>query len=497
MRRLVAARGCVKLPRRSISGLASQQQVSVRSRRVTAAALAAAAALCGTVAYSHISSSSATCAAITSIDAVSSSPPRPAAGISETRTTVSSFIGDVVPLPPSAQTAAISLQQLALLFTPNPSASSPPPLSYPSYSYSSSPPLIFSASASPLHQQLEAALRQTQDIICQHILNIEGGAAAASSSGSSSSPSPPPASFRQDLTVRPDGGGIARVLQSGRVFQKAGVNSSFAAMRLPFGKLKDMADDHAEIAEVVSRNDWSRRQRALRGDEGGVVYGDSEEMMRFTASLSLVIHSVNPFVPTCHMNYRYFHFTLPDGKSLSWFAGGTDLTPAYVRDDDCRFFHSTLKAVCDRYDAAYYPSWKRWCDRYFYIRHRQETRGVGGIFFDDLTATPATSARYLQLIRDLSSSFSASYFPLVLRHHASPYTLQQHQWQQLRRGRYVEFNLMYDKGTSFGLQQPNARPEAILMSMPLTARYEYKPEVKPSSDEEYTLKVLRQPKDWV
>ena len=394
---------------------------------------------------------------------------------------VSTFLRSVVPLSPSPSTAALSLSQLSLLFTPEPSPSSPPPLSYPSYSYTTSPPLIFTASSSPLHQSLEAHLRQTQDVICQHILNIEGGASA----------------FRQDLTQRADGGGIARVLQGGAVFQKAGVNTSFAEMRLPFGKLRDMADDHAEIAQLLARNDWSRRQRAIRGDDSIPVYQDGDSITRFTASLSLVIHSVNPHVPTVHMNYRYFGFALPDGRRLSWFAGGSDLTPAYVRDGDARFFHASLKAVCDRFDPSYYPRWKVWADRYFHIRHRQETRGVGGIFFDDLSATADSAPQYLALLKALSSNFSASYFPLVLRNHPQPFSAAQFHWQQMRRSRYVEFNLMYDKGTSFGLAQPSARPEAILMSLPLTCRFEYKADVRPGSEEEYTLSVLKQPKEWV
>ena len=233
------------------------------------------------------------------------------------------------------------------------------------------------------------------------------------------------------------------------------------------------------------------------GEKQQRVFGDDEMVERFTASMSLVIHSVNPFVPTVHANYRFFEFLLPDGRKLNWFAGGSDLTPSYVRDSDATYFHSTLKRVCDTFDASYYPAWKRWCDRYFYIRHRGETRGVGGIFMDDLTTTPTTYPHYQQLIHTLAASFAQSYFPLVLAHHTQPYTTQQLHFQQQRRGRYVEFNLMYDKGTSFGLAQANARPEAILMSLPLTVRYEYKPVVGEGSDEEYTLSVLKQPKEWV
>ena len=438
--------------------------------------------------------------------------PRLPAGIKETTAQRTTFIDQLAPLPPSQQTAQLTLDQLAPLFAPpdqpttqatlatNPAAGSLP--AYPSYSYNATSPLVFTASSPDSHHQwLEGALRRVQDVVCQHILNIEA-AAPPTAHIASTTPTPTshqPAFFREDVTQRPDGGGVARVLSDGRVFQKAGVNTSFARVRLPFGRLKDMKDDHRQLAALIADNDWLRQQQqrsgTVTGDER--VFGDDEMVERFTASMSLVIHSINPFVPTVHANYRYFEFLLPDGRTMNWFAGGSDLTPSYVRDTDATYFHSTLKRVCDAYSSSYYPAWKRWCDRYFYIRHRQETRGVGGIFMDDLSTTPQSYTHYQQLIHSLASAFSQSYFPLVLKYHTTPYSTAHYHFQQQRRGRYVEFNLMYDKGTSFGLAQANARPEAILMSLPLTVRYEYKPELVDGSEEAYTMSVLKQPKEWV
>lgn len=433
-------------------------------------------------------------------------------GVTETTTQRTTFIDQLAPLPPSQLTAQLTLEQLAPLFAPpHDITTRPTPAitaatgslpAYPSYSYGVTPPLVFTASSPDSHHQwLEAALRRVQDIICQHIVNIEAAAPLppTTASDTPSTTQPQPVFFREDITQRPDGGGIARVLSGGSVFQKAGVNTSFARVRLPFGRLKDMKDDHRQLAALIADNDWLRQQQQRSGTTNSDerVFGDDEIVERFTASMSLVIHSTNPFVPTVHANYRYFDFLLPDGRTMNWFAGGSDLTPSYVRDTDAAYFHSTLKRVCDTFDPTYYPTWKRWCDRYFYIRHRQETRGVGGVFMDDLTTTPHTYTHYRQLIHSLAAAFSQSYFPLVLKHHTTPYTTDNYHFQQLRRGRYVEFNLMYDKGTSFGLAQANARPEAILMSLPLTVRYEYKPEVVEGSEEAYTLSVLKQPKEWV
>ena len=494
-RRAVHSSGGISLPPSSYTAAAA----------VASAMVASAAA----IAYWTMAGASADCAAGASPAAAA---PRLPPGVTETTTKRTTFIDQLAPLPPSQQTAQLPLDQLALLFAPpddstshSPTATRPragPLPAYPSYSYGATPQLVFTAKSPDTHHQwLEGALRRVQDIICQHILNVEAAAPLTPyiAAATPSPANPQPAFFREDIAQRPDGGGIARVMSDGRVFQKAGVNTSFARMRLPFGRLKDMKDDHRQLAALIADNDWLREQQQRSGVLGGDerVFGDDELVERFTASMSLVIHSINPFVPTVHANYRFFEFVLPDGRRMNWFAGGSDLTPSYVRDTDATFFHSTLKRVCDAYDPTYYSAWKRWCDRYFYIRHRQETRGVGGIFMDDLTTTPHTYTHYQQLIHSLASAFSQSYFPLVLKHHTTPYTTPHYHFQQLRRGRYVEFNLMYDKGTSFGLAQPNARPEAVLMSLPLTVRYEYKPEVAEGSEEAYTLSVLKQPKDWV
>ncbi|MCJ1297156.1 Coproporphyrinogen-III oxidase, partial [Xylographa carneopallida] len=402
-----------------------------------AAAASAVLVSAAALAYWSLTDSSADCAAGTS---PASASPRPPPGVTEKTTQRTTFIHQLAPLPPSQQTAEIPLEQLALLFAPpdiqlphsnsttsDSSTSSSAP-AYPAYAYNDFPPLVFTATSPDLHHQwLEGALRRVQDVICQHILNIEAAAPATPNTATQLSASTSqPAAFREDITQRPDGGGIARVMSDGRVFQKAGVNSSFARMRLPFGRLKDMKADHQQLAALIADNDWLRQQQQRSGtvSSGGEgeprVFGDDEVVERFTASMSLVIHSVNPFVPTVHANYRYFEFFLPDGRRLNWFAGGSDLTPSYVRDSDATYFHSTLKRVCDAYDARYYPTWKRWCDRYFFIKHRQETRGVGGIFMDDLTTNPQTHPHYQSLIHSLAAHFAQSYFPLVLRYHTAP-----------------------------------------------------------------------------
>ena len=267
----------------------SRSTVTSPSSHTAAIAVASAVVLsAATVGYWTTAGASADCAAgASTVPAAASSRTPPPPGIKETTTQRTTFIDQLVPLPPSQQTAQLPLQQLALLFTPpdipntqpTPPTAPPPSASlpaYPAYPYTASPPLVFTAgSADSHHQRIEGALRRVQDIICQHILNIEAAAPPAPylpSHTQPTQPSPPPAqpaSFREDVTQRADGGGIARVLSDGVVFQKAGVNSSFARVRLPFGRLRDMKDDHRQLAALIADNEWQRQQQQRSGGGGG------------------------------------------------------------------------------------------------------------------------------------------------------------------------------------------------------------------------------------
>lgn len=200
-------------------------------------------------------------------------------------------------------------------------------------------------------------------------------------------------------------------------------------------------------------------------------------------------------VPTIHFNYRYFEVVEPDGSIQWWFGGGTDLTPYYLNEEDAKYFHSVLKEACDKHNKGYYPKFKSWSDDYFNITHRGERRGLGGIFFDDLD-TPSQEQAF-RFVKSCAESVIPSYIPLVSKHKNDPYAYHERQWQLLRRGRYVEFNLIYDRGTKFGLYTPGARYESILMSLPLLAKWEYMHSPELNSEEEKLLRVLRNPKEWV
>jgi coproporphyrinogen III oxidase len=297
---------------------------------------------------------------------------------------------------------------------------------------------------------MERLARDTQQTICDAVSAIDGS------------------EFREDSWQRPGGGGgTSRVLQGGTVFEKAGVNVSVV---------------HGELSEQAAA---SMRVRKT---------GLPETRRFFATGISLVIHPHNPMAPTAHANYRYFE--LGDGEA-AWFGGGADLTPSYLFDEDAAHFHGTLKAACDRHDPDYHPRFKQWCDDYFNIPHRGERRGVGGIFFDDLEPEGDRTLDHLfAFVSDCAVAFVPSYLPLVERRYQMPFTPANKRWQQLRRGRYVEFNLVYDRGTIFGLRT-NARIESVLMSLPLTASWEYDARPEPGSEEARLDAVLRNPRDWV
>lgn len=291
----------------------------------------------------------------------------------------------------------------------------------------------------------------TQDRICEALAVLDG--------------SP----FREDAWERPEGGGgRSRVLQNGQVFEKAGVNVSV-------------------VHGVLS-------PQAAASMGGGKSLSDEQDLQFFATGISLVIHPHNPMAPTAHANYRYFERGGGQKEGSWWFGGGADLTPAYLFEEDATHFHRTHQEACSRHDPSFYPRFKKWCDDYFCIKHRNETRGVGGIFFDDLhDRHPDLLFAFVQ---DCASSFVPAYLPLVEKHHNDPFSPDQKEWQQIRRGRYVEFNLIYDRGTTFGLQS-GGRVESILMSLPVMARWEYDHHPPAESAEDKLLQVLRHPRDWV
>jgi len=214
----------------------------------------------------------------------------------------------------------------------------------------------------------------------------------------------------------------------------------------------------------------------------------------FATGVSIVIHPNHPMVPIIHMNIRYFEMP---GSDVKWFGGGIDLTPHYIIEDDARFFHGYLKSTCNKYHPDFYQRFKKWADDYFFIKHRDETRGIGGIFYDKLGATDEISwEQVFEFSKAVGRSFAPIYTELVNRTRDKPFTEAQQQWQYQRRSRYAEFNLVYDAGTRFGLET-NGRIESILMSLPPTAKWVYNYQPQPGSGEEKTLSLLKKGIDWV
>jgi coproporphyrinogen III oxidase len=278
--------------------------------------------------------------------------------------------------------------------------------------------------------------------------------------------------FREDRWDRPGGGGgVARVLTEGATFEKAGINRSAVSGVLQPGAA------HRLGARVT----------------GG------EETHFYATGVSLVAHPRSPMVPTVHLNVRYFDLTDAEGRTLDvWLGGGTDLTPTYPFPDDARHFHRALKAICDRHHPTFYPRFKSWCDHYFVNTHRgDERRGIGGVFFDNLRdgESGLDLDRLAAFMLDVGSVLPAAYEPIVERRRDLPYGERERRLQLARRGRYVEFNLVHDRGTTFGLQT-NARIESVLMSLPPLAAWEYSPEYAPGSFEAELMAML-EPRDWV
>lgn len=230
-----------------------------------------------------------------------------------------------------------------------------------------------------------------------------------------------------------------------------------------------------------------------RGVDRAAGMKPGERVPFFACGLSSVMHPKNPFAPTMHFNYRYFE---TDG-GVWWFGGGTDITPSYLNEEDMQHFHGTYKQTCDKHDPAFYPRFKKQADDYFVIPHRGETRGCGGIFYDDMNDLEGKTADEMYAFAaDGLDSVVPSYLPIVDKHKDDPFTQKNKEWQLMRRGRYVEFNLVYDRGTIFGLKT-GGRIESILMSLPETARWEYNHKVEPGSEEDKILQVFRNPREWV
>ncbi len=290
-----------------------------------------------------------------------------------------------------------------------------------------------------MKSQTQEFFSYLQDKICRAVEEADGGA-----------------QFREDNWRREGGGGgRTRVMEEGNVFEKAGVNFS--------------------AVEGVLPEEFARK----------IEMGEGREF--FATGVSLVLHPRNPYVPTVHANFRY----LEKGDS-GWFGGGSDLTPYYPFREDATHFHRTLKEACDKHDPDYYPRFKKWCDEYFFIKHRNETRGVGGIFFDYLQGD---LNKLFAFVKDAGEAFIPAYLPIVERRRDHGYGEREREFQLIRRGRYAEFNLVYDRGTIFGLET-RGRTESILMSLPPLARwvYDYKPEPGTAEAEAWTYFT---PQNWL
>lgn len=294
--------------------------------------------------------------------------------------------------------------------------------------------------------QVERFLSDLQNRLCAAVECIDGRAR-----------------FVEDAWTRSEGGGgRSRVLKSGAVFEQAGVNFS----RVEGAQLPPAATAHRP--ELVGRN-W-------------VALG-----------VSVVLHPNNPYVPTTHMNVRYFEARAENAEAVWWFGGGFDLTPFYPFDDDVRHWHRVAHDLCAPFGADVYAKYKRWCDEYFFIKHRNETRGVGGLFFDDLNA--GGFDRSFQFMQAVGNGFLDAYLPIAEKRKDLPFGEREREFQLYRRGRYVEFNLVYDRGTLFGLQS-GGRTESILMSLPPRVRYEYGYAPQPGSPEAALADYLK-PRDWL
>jgi coproporphyrinogen III oxidase len=280
--------------------------------------------------------------------------------------------------------------------------------------------------------------------------------------------------FIEDNWKRKEGGGgRTRIIKDGSVIEKGGVLYSAVEGNAPDFLFRESQHGLGEMS-------------------------NNNEVPKFYATgVSIVIHPKTPMVPIIHMNIRYFEMYRDGVETIKWLGGGIDLTPHYINEENARYFHSQLKQICDKHHPEYYAKFKKWADDYFYLPHRDETRGIGGIFFDRLnTSKDMRFEQNLNFWRDVGKSFAPIYTELIRQNKDKAFTEKNKQWQLLRRGRYVEFNLLYDKGTKFGLES-NGRVESILMSLPKLAGWEYDFKPEEGSPEEKTLNLLKKEVNWV
>ena len=298
------------------------------------------------------------------------------------------------------------------------------------------------------HQEYTSYLQQLQNDICSRTAELDGKE-----------------TFSEQRWERPEGahfkggGGRSRILRGGRIFEQAGINFSEVYGTLP-----------ATMSEKL--------------------IGKARDSSFYATGVSLVIHPISPMVPSYHANIRYLEV-----EDKSWFGGGMDLTPHYLFTEDARYFHELLKSTCDKHNTRYYPEFKKACDNYFYLPHRGESRGIGGIFFDYLGRDEDTAEQYYPFVQDIGNIIADLYLPIVGQRIKEPWTKKEKDFQLIRRGRYVEFNLLYDRGTLFGLKT-NGRTESILMSLPPNVRWEYDHQLELGSREAALVEVLKKPRDW-
>jgi coproporphyrinogen III oxidase len=298
-------------------------------------------------------------------------------------------------------------------------------------------------------EQIAEQYQQIQDEICAGLELADGGG-----------------KFQEEIWDRDGGGGgRTRIIQNGNILEKGGVNFSAVYGKLP---------------ETIKN-----------------AFGVIEEDF-FATGVSIVIHPNNPWIPIIHMNIRYFEMTGNAGKEMRWFGGGIDLTPHYVIENDAQFFHQSLKITCDKFNTDFYSKFKNWADDYFFIKHRQETRGVGGIFYDRLNpqSTGLEWSDIFEFSKAVGRNFVPVYTELINRNKDKSFTEQEKLWQYQRRSRYVEFNLVYDAGTKFGLET-NGRVESILMSLPPQANWVYNFNAIAGTEEAKTLGLLKKGINWI
>lgn len=296
-------------------------------------------------------------------------------------------------------------------------------------------------------QHVAQTFKEMQDSICNQLEVADGKGV-----------------FQEEIWEREGGGGgRTRILTNGNIIEKGGVNFSAVHGKLP-----------AKIGAALHMP-------------------DAEDLEFFASGVSIVQHPASPMVPIIHMNVRYFELS----NGVWWFGGGIDLTPIYVVEEDARYFHQQMKNACDQHDPSYYDKFKTWADDYFFITHRKETRGIGGIFFDHLKAdTDEGKQAHWNFVQTVGNSFAPTYTKILSNNAHLPYSQEHKDWQLLRRGRYVEFNLVLDRGTKFGLET-DGRTESILMSLPPVANWEYNHQPAEGSQEAHTLSFLKKGTTWV